>query len=111
VRALDVDMAALTELGRACDITGVSVFGLEADGGTLEVRSFAPHDGVPEDPVCGSGNGAVAYFRTRDRRLADYVARQGRCIGRDGFVRVTFRSDGVWVGGHAVVCVEGTIAT
>jgi PhzF family phenazine biosynthesis protein len=105
---VDVFMAALAHICSSQSLTGVTVFGVEPDGG-LEVRSFAPHEGVPEDPVCGSGNGVVAYFRSREKPVANYIARQGRCVGRDGFVRVTFRSDGVWIAGHAVVCVDGTI--
>ncbi len=108
VRRLTPDMAALTQLCNAQQITGVTVFGVDPAGG-IETRSFAPHEGVPEDPVCGSGNGAVAYFRSRHEPVAGYVARQGRNVGRDGFVRVTFRPDGVWIAGHAVVCVDGTI--
>jgi len=108
VRSLDVDMAAIARVCLEQNLTGVNVFGVEPDGG-VETRSFAPHEGVPEDPVCGSGNGAVAYFRSRSEPVANYVARQGRNVGRDGFVRVTFRPDGVWIAGHAVVCVDGTI--
>src|SRR5262249_47637583 len=67
VGALAPDMgrlAALSPIG----ITGVNVFGLYPRGGgsDLEVRSFAPGDGVPEDPVCGSGNGCVAALVRRD---------------------------------------------
>ena len=60
----------------------------------IEVRSFAPGDGVPEDPVCGSDNGCVAALVRRDRLLEAraYVASQGRCLGRDGFVTVRFEA-------------------
>jgi len=52
VRAIPPDMdklAALSSIG----ITGVNVFGLYPVtlGADLEVRSFAPGDGIPEDPV------------------------------------------------------------
>jgi PhzF family phenazine biosynthesis protein len=95
---------------------GVTVFGLEPEGAEsqLEVRSFAPTQGVPEDPVCGSGNGCVAVLVRREGLLGkdSYVARQGRCVGRDGRVEVRFGEDGaVWVGGRAVTCVEGTLET
>jgi predicted PhzF superfamily epimerase YddE/YHI9 len=54
-------MGKLAELN-SIGITGVNVFGLCAAGtdADLEVRSFAPGAGIPEDPVCGSGNGCVA---------------------------------------------------
>jgi PhzF family phenazine biosynthesis protein len=76
------------------------------------VRSFAPAEGVPEDPVCGSGNGCVAALVRRERLIAApaYVAAQGCCMGRDGRVEVRFEADGtIWLGGHAVTCVEGTL--
>ena len=113
VLALTPDMDALCALmpdGK----TGVTVFGLNGgdDGADVEVRSFAPGEGVPEDPVCGSGNGCVAAVVRQRRLLAkrDYLARQGRCLGRDGRVAIRFADDDtIWVGGQAVTCVEGVL--
>jgi len=103
-------VAAATPRG----VAGVTVFGLASGSGDvqLEVRSFAPAEGVPEDPVCGSGNGCVAALVKRDRLLAgsSYRASQGRCVGRDGRVEVRFADDDtIWLGGQAVTCVEGTL--
>ena len=104
-------LAALSAMG----LTGVNVFGLypPGAGADLEVRSFAPGDGVPEDPVCGSGNGCVAALVRRHRVLEThaYVASQGRCLGRDGRVAVRFDGGTIWLGGHAVTCVEGLLQT
>lgn len=112
VRALAPDMGKLAALS-VSGITGVNVFGLYPSGGAgdLEVRSFAPGEGIPEDPVCGSGNGCVAALVLRDRVLKtrSYVARQGRCLGRDGLVTVQFDGSMIWLGGHAVTCVEGLL--
>ena len=113
VRQLHPDQArirALTPPG----VVGVTVFGLAAPGASpeLEVRSFAPAEGVPEDPVCGSGNGCVAALVRTKRLIAGstYVASQGICVGRDGRVEVRFGDDEtIWLGGHAVTCVEGTL--
>jgi PhzF family phenazine biosynthesis protein len=112
VRALAPDMGKLAALN-AIGITGVNVFGLypAGAGADLEVRSFAPGDGIPEDPVCGSGNGCVAALVRRDGVLKarTYVASQGRCVGRDGLVTVQFDAGTIWLGGHAVTCIEGRL--
>jgi PhzF family phenazine biosynthesis protein len=115
VRALTPDMAAVTALSRALGgTTGVTVFGRcrEADY-MIVTRSFAPAEGIPEDPVCGSGNASVGAFMHRAGVLpaGEYVASQGREIGRDGYV--TVRVDDVtgrtWIGGPALTCVDGMI--
>jgi PhzF family phenazine biosynthesis protein len=116
VGELAPDMAKLAAMN-AIGITGVTAFGLwvpDANGDApsdLEVRSFAPGDGIPEDPVCGSGNGCVAALIRRDGVLnrRAYRASQGRCVGRDGRIAVEFDGDTIWLGGEAVTCVEGFI--
>jgi len=114
VRELAPDMAKLSAL-KPIGITGVNSFGLypTGAGADLEVRSFAPGEGITEDPVCGSGNGCVAALVRRDGVLKarSYVARQGRCLGRDGRVTVQFDAGTIWLGGHAVTCVEGLLQT
>ena len=91
--------------------TGITAFGFHPDG-KVEVRSFAPAAGVPEDPVCGSGNGAVAALIRRHRLVesSSYSALQGRKLGRDGKIAVQFENDRIWVGGSAVTCIDGTMA-
>lgn len=115
VRRLQPDLGRIAALSTEGG-PGVTVFGLEQDGAEaqVEVRSFAPADATPEDPVCGSGNGCVAALVRRDGLLGgrSYVARQGSRLGRDGRVEVSFEDDGsIWVGGQAVTCVEGTLNT
>ena len=112
VTALTPDMGKLAALNPS-SFTGVTVFGMYARGGSadLEVRAFAPGQGIPEDPVCGSGNGCVAALIRRDGVLKAraYTAAQGRCLGRDGQVTVQFEDSTIWLGGHAVTCVEGSL--
>ena len=113
VAKLEPDMAAIAEITRH-QMTGLNVFGFYPNGtpADLEVRSFAPAHGVPEDPVCGSGNGCVAALIQRERLLArsSYVSSQGRCMQRDGRVEVRFGDGGtIWLGGHAVTCIEGAL--
>jgi PhzF family phenazine biosynthesis protein len=111
VRGLQPDLARLRELTPR-SVAGVTVFGLAGEGpAALEVRSFAPAEGVPEDPVCGSGNGCVAALVRQHRLLArsGYVAAQGSCVGRDGRVEVRYEGTQIWLGGDAVTCIEGSL--
>lgn len=114
--ALEPDLARSAAFERRLGATGISLFGAHEGGDAeIEVRSFAPSDGINEDPVCGSGNGSIAVFR-RERGLlpaggTSYVAAQGRCVGRDGRVLVTVDAAGqVSLGGACVTCVDGTLS-
>ncbi len=113
--ALKPDMNALAEWSLSLGITGTTVFARSGESSSaIHVRSFAPAHGVSEDPVCGSGNLSVgSYLRSTKEasRIGEtYVARQGMQMGRDGRVEVRIREDHIQIGGHAVTCVDGTIA-
>ncbi len=91
-------------------MTGATLFAV--DGERLVVRSFAPGDGIAEDPVCGSGNAAVAAFRLLAGQVRDgdsYVASQGQQVGRDGKVSVRIAGADIHVGGECVTCVDGAV--
>jgi PhzF family phenazine biosynthesis protein len=112
--ALEPDMAALTQFSIDFEATGITVFAESKAGESgIEVRSFAPAHGIPEDPVCGSGNISVAAYLRATNQLERfgnrYVARQGMQMGRDGRVSVRVEADGIRIGGHAVTCVDGAI--
>jgi PhzF family phenazine biosynthesis protein len=112
--ALKPDMTALAEWSESLHVTGATVFAPSADSiSKIHVRSFAPAHGIPEDPVCGSGNLSVGVFLREsglvERSGATYVARQGMQLGRDGRVSVRVGSKQIEIGGHAVTCVEGTL--
>lgn len=81
------------------------------DAPDLEVRGFAPHLGVDEDPVTGSLNASLAQWLIADGHLpAHYVAAQGAALGRAGRVHITTDTAAqVWVGGQAVSCIEGMV--
>lgn len=113
VRALKPDLGQLKALSIDYDATGITVFGRTGDDTPrYVVRSFVPADGIDEDPVCGSGNVAVAAF-LRDNDLLEapnYAASQGREVGRDGIVQIRTYDDGrIEVGGAAVTCIDGAV--
>ncbi len=110
LESLDHDAARLAAYYLPLGMTGATLFA--AEGERVVVRSFAPGDGIAEDPVCGSGNGAVAAYRLLSGQVADgdsYVASQGRQVGRDGFVQVRFEGGDIHIGGQCVTCIEGTV--
>ncbi len=109
LESLAPDFLALAEYERTHHTTGLTIFAELGDG--IVVRSFAPSDGINEDPVCGSGNAAVAAYRLREGAIDDgstYVARQGRQVGRDGYVHVRIGGGDIHVGGNCVTCVDGS---
>jgi PhzF family phenazine biosynthesis protein len=101
-------MAALSD---RLAITGVTVYGAASGGrAAIDVRSFAPAHGIPEDPVCGSGNISVAtYLRKAGRLAGGYMAKQGMQLGRDGEVSIRFEGGRIFLGGSAVTCVDGSL--
>jgi PhzF family phenazine biosynthesis protein len=114
VDELDPDMPAIEAMSNAHHATGVTVFGRTGNPSTpIHVRSFAPAHGVPEDPVCGSGNVSVGAFLRQTGLLkefgASYTARQGMQVGRDGRVQVRVSADAIQIGGEAVTCVDGKL--
>jgi len=116
VDALQPDMAAISVLSKTLRITGITVFGQAAgEDAAIAVRSFAPAQGIPEDPVCGSGNACVAAFLGYSGLLdaigSRYLARQGKALGREGSVWVETDSSGerIEIGGASVTCIDGSI--
>lgn len=105
------DMAEIARFTEGAQATGVTVFARTAGGeAAIHVRSFAPAHGIPEDPVCGSGNISVAaYLRSVKAPEKRYTARQGMQLGRDGEVSIRMEGDSIFLGGAAVTCVEGKI--
>ncbi len=81
------------------------------DSTDLEVRGFAAPVGIPEDPVTGSLNAALAQWLIADGHLPGrYRARQGTVLGRAGEVFVQQDEAGqVWVGGDVVDCICGEV--
>jgi len=114
VDSLKPDMAAISALSKELKASGATVFGRTGDASApLHVRSFAPAQGIPEDPVCGSGNISVAAYLRETGLLQEfgpsYTARQGMQVGRDGRVQVRVSADAIQIGGEAVTCVDGKL--
>ncbi|EWS81765.1 phenazine biosynthesis protein PhzF [Brachybacterium phenoliresistens] len=89
-------------------------------GAAYEVRALlgaVPSSGASacEDPVTGSLNAGVAQWLLGRGELAgSWIASQGARLGRSGLVHVQVEADDgesvVWIGGHAVTRIAGTLA-
>lgn len=114
VRGLTPDLDAMAPANRADGSVGVAVFArCAAPDYALVVRAFVPADGIPEDPVTGSANAAIAAWLRANGALPArrFRSSQGREVGRDGVVEIEVDAEGeVWIGGLTQTVIEGTLA-
>ncbi|MCA6236084.1 MAG: PhzF family phenazine biosynthesis protein [Phenylobacterium sp.] len=91
----------------------LGVAALHPPGGpaALEVRAFFADGALVEDPVTGSLNAGLAQWLIGAGRLPPrYVAGQGAALRRAGRITVSAEADGTWIGGRAVIVLEGSAA-
>ena len=98
--------------GRLRALANVGLIGPHEAGGPadFEVRAFADPENVPEDPVTGSLNAALAQWLIAEGRLPPrYRVAQGTRLQRAGRVTICAEDGAVWVSGESVTCVEGSV--
>lgn len=116
VRELKPLLAEIAILTQASNAVGLSVFAhSDSTDYQLVVRAFCPADSIPEDPVTGSANAAIAALMHECQTIHEigktYTASQGREVNRDGFVQVRVDDDGeVWIGGKTQTVIEGSLS-
>jgi PhzF family phenazine biosynthesis protein len=104
VLAIDPDLSPIAD-------AKVGVIGSYPRGSrhAFELRAFAPAIGIPEDPVTGSLNAAVAQWLTASGQAPDrYTVSQGTRLGRAGEIDIRVDDGTVWVGGDTTVCFTGS---
>jgi PhzF family phenazine biosynthesis protein len=113
LKPLLIEIAALTNESKA---VGLAVFA-KSDAADYQwvVRAFCPADNIPEDPVTGSANAAIAALLHHHEKIKTntlrYVASQGREMGRNGFVHVRIDDEGeVWIGGKTQTVIRGDLS-
>lgn len=85
--------------------------GVDGPDAQFEVRAFIAGESLTEDPVTGSLNAGLAQWLIGSGLApTSYVASQGTALGRAGRVHVQQVGADVWIGGHSVTCIEGTVA-
>lgn len=113
LRDADAVLAVEPDQSGFGDLVDLGVVGPYPTGSdaAFEIRAFVLDGGMLwEDPVTGSLNGAIAqWIIPAGLAPSSYVASQGTRLHRRGRVYLE-QSDGeIWVGGHSVVGVRGTV--
>jgi predicted PhzF superfamily epimerase YddE/YHI9 len=103
VAALRPDVPSLAPMAPR----GVLVCGPGGDGCDVTVRFFAPAVGIPEDPVTGSAQSAIAH-RWAERIGSDEIAVH-QASPRGGRLRARPAGDRVAVSGRAVTVLAGAL--
>ena len=123
VRKLAPDFTMIGRMSTDAKAVGMTVFTRQTSDPSCHahLRSFAPAEGIYEDPVCGSCHGALAAHLSRHcpevaRLLADGAPlrlEQGEEIGLPGrsevFARTSAGTTRFLVGGESVVTLKGTL--
>jgi PhzF family phenazine biosynthesis protein len=102
VAALMPDTAAMMDIDR--DGVIVSAPGSDCD---FVSRYFAPHAGIPEDPVTGSAHCALVPYWAR--RLGKTALHARQISRRGGELFCELKGDRVVIAGHAALYLEGRI--
>jgi len=113
VLALQPSVSELDRLLKQAGVSGIMVFGRLPQGEEeqYEVRALLVENGsLTEDPVTGSANACLARYFAMAGQTTGYRVRQGTALQRAGRVNVTFDSGTIWIGGHTVTVIDGTIA-
>jgi len=104
VRALRPNMARVAALDRFGVIVTAPGPGHGVD---FVSRFFAPSEGIPEDPVCGSAHCTLVPYWARRLGKARLTARQ--VSSRGGELECEDRGERIRLAGRAVKFLEGTI--
>lgn len=105
---LTPSVAGYSELCNRLGVSGLSIFCKEVIAeGDIHTREFAPLYGYLEDPLCGTGAGAIfATLRSYGDVITSLRVEQGHFAGTSGIIEVVHGEHGTWIGG--TFSLEGT---
>lgn len=121
VRSINPDASAIIKVCERFGANGIMVFTTVTveSFASVHARMFAPKIGILEDPATGSAGGALGAYLVQNGVVevgptTNILVEQGYEIDRPSRILVQVESDddviqGVKVGGHCVMVVEGTL--
>jgi trans-2,3-dihydro-3-hydroxyanthranilate isomerase len=121
VRSINPDASAIISACERFGSNGIMVFTTVTveSFASVHARMFAPKIGILEDPATGSAGGALGAYLVQNGvvevgPMTEILIEQGYEIDRPSRILVQVESDddviqGVKVGGHCVMVVEGVL--
>lgn len=97
------------ELSKEKNVIGLHLFAV-SDEYDAYCRNFAPIVGIDEESATGTSNGLLgAYFNKYISNKDKFTFVQGEAMGKTSMIKVQLvkgseSSNGVWVGGKAIIC-------
>lgn len=104
---------SLIEISKKYDFEGFYCFAIaEADCSIAQARFFNPLIGIDEDAATGTAAGPLAGILC-DKQIIQqnkvYQILQGVKLNQPSLIEVMVKTEGIWVGGSAVITMEGKI--
>ncbi|MCB1553939.1 MAG: PhzF family phenazine biosynthesis protein [Xanthomonadales bacterium] len=114
LRAWTPDHPLIRQLAYATDSLGLCVFSRSPHPDyDVAVRAFPAGVGIVEDPASGAANGLIAawiaWHDPQDALVAGYRVSQGREMGHDALLNVSYDDAAIWVGGATDTVIRGEI--
>ena len=107
------NMSKIENFSKSMNISGINIAGKYSQSSDYKIRTLCPGaGGPPEDPICGSGNIALAnLLRHYGLNEQKYTSYQGQEIGRDGKVFVVYdRDENIKIGGYSKILSKATFS-
>ena len=101
-------------LSQELGLVGIHMFFCPPEGEpTAYCRNFAPLFGIDEESATGTSNAALTYFLIKQNRIQPSQVNtfvQGETMGKRSVILSKIESDErVWIGGNAVISIQGTL--
>lgn len=106
------DMNKLAAFSHELDIIGIHAFTFD-ENGQIYARNFAPACGINEEAATGTSNGALGAYLAHHKKEKNlsFTVQQGQWMGSPSQIFVEVKNENeIWVGGQAVIVLEGRIA-
>lgn len=105
VRTFDYSFEYIKDLAIKTNSMGLCIF--YRNKNTMVVRAFPAGVNIIEDPASGAANGMIASYIKMLGNTTDYTISQGKEMGYDAKLYVSYTDSDIWIGGDVNVIIDG----